>query len=109
MLAEKKCEPCHGGVPPVSNEDRKRLLAELDGWEIVKDHVLSRTFTFKNFVDALAWVNKVGELAESEGHHPDIFLAWGKVRVELWTHAIQNLSEADFIMAAKVDRIAPKS
>ena len=109
MLAEKKCVPCESGVPPVSPEERQQMLKELRGWEIVGDHHLSRTFKFSNFVDALDWTNKLGALAEEQGHHPDIYLTWGKVKVDVWTHKIDNLSEADFILAAKIDRIAPKN
>ena len=105
-LAQKTCLPCQGGVPPIGQEERIKLLAELDNWEIVDDHHLSKSFDFPNFKTALAFTNAVGEIAEEENHHPDIHLAWGKVRVDIWTHKIDNLVEADFILAAKIDKIS---
>jgi 4a-hydroxytetrahydrobiopterin dehydratase len=104
-LAEKDCVPCKGGVPPLKGEDLSRLKHELNpGWQIVQEHHLDREFKFKNFVDALAFTNKVGELAEQQGHHPDIYLSWGKVKVTIWTHKIDGLTESDFVLAAKIDR-----
>ena len=105
-LAEKTCQPCRGGVPPLSEAERAPLLEELhDDWRIVDGHHLARTFRFRNFADALAYVNLVGELAESVNHHPDLQLAWGKVVVEIFTHKIDGLHEADFVFAAKCDRL----
>ncbi len=104
-LASKRCLPCEGGTPPLSAAQAKTLLAELQDWKI-ENGKISRTIVFKNFKEALALVNKIGELAEKEGHHPDIFLfSWNKVTVTLWTHAIKGLSENDFILAAKIDKI----
>lgn len=103
-LAEKKCIPCEGGIPPLKGAKLKGIQKELEkNWRVVGEHHLEKEFTFKNFQEALAFTNKVGNLAEAEGHHPDIYLAWGKVKVTLWTHKINGLSESDFIMAAKID------
>lgn len=75
------------------------------GWRVVNDHHLEKEFTFKDFLGALAFTNKVGELAEEQGHHPDIYLAWGKVRITIWTHKIDGLTESDFVLAAKIERL----
>ncbi|MGB0716119.1 MAG: 4a-hydroxytetrahydrobiopterin dehydratase [Phycisphaerae bacterium] len=105
MLSEKKCVPCQGGVPPLSNDEMQPLLAELDGWSVINDHHLEKTFTFPDFVTALDFVNKLGAVAEEEAHHPDIYLAWGKVGVTIWTHKIDGLTESDFVLAAKADKL----
>jgi 4a-hydroxytetrahydrobiopterin dehydratase len=102
-LAEKKCVPCQGGIPPLSKAAEQELLAKVDGWQIIDSHHLTKSYTFDNFIDGLQWVNTVGAIAEKEGHHPDIYLAWGSVRVEIWTHKIDGLTESDFILAAKYD------
>jgi 4a-hydroxytetrahydrobiopterin dehydratase len=105
-LAEKECVPCKGGVPPLKGSELGQLSRELKpGWQVVNEHHLEREFKFNNFRDALGFTNKVGELAEAQGHHPDIYLAWGKVKITLWTHKIDGLTESDFIMAAKVDQL----
>jgi 4a-hydroxytetrahydrobiopterin dehydratase len=104
-LCTQKCVPCQGGVPPLKGDEIAPLLGQLNGWEVVEDHHLTRLFTFPDFVQALAMVNKVGGLAEQEGHHPDIYLAWGKVRIDIWTHKIDGLTESDFILAAKIDKL----
>ncbi len=105
-LADRKCEPCKGGVPPLGAEEWRPLQAELDaGWEVVEGHHLSRKFKLRDFAEALAYTNRVGELAEQVFHHPDLHLGWGAVRVEIWTHKINGLHEADFIFAAKCDRL----
>ena len=103
-LASKMCLPCRGGIPPLTADERKPLLAKLDGWSVVKEHHLSKEYAFSNFVNALAFVNSVGDEAEANDHHPDIYLTWGKVRVDVWTHKINGLTEADFVLAAKCDR-----
>lgn len=105
MLTEKKCEPCQGGVPPLTPEQCKPLLEQLDGWRVVENHHLEKEFSFDDFVGALSFVNKLGALAEEEGHHPDIYLTWGKARVTIWTHKIDGLTESDFILAAKTDKL----
>ncbi|UCE64023.1 MAG: 4a-hydroxytetrahydrobiopterin dehydratase, partial [Nitrospirota bacterium] len=100
-----KCVPCRGGVPPLESAKIQELLGQLEqGWELNKDGHIERMYSFKNFGEALAFVNKVGAVAEEEGHHPDLYLAWGKCKVEIWTHKIQGLTESDFYMAAKADR-----
>lgn len=104
-LAEKSCEPCRGGVPPLEPGRIAELLSELEGWHAVKDHHLEKSYSFPDFVTALNFVNKVGELAEQEGHHPDIFLTWGKVKLTIWTHKIDGLTESDFVLAAKIDEL----
>jgi 4a-hydroxytetrahydrobiopterin dehydratase len=104
-LADKQCIPCRGGVPPLAADRARELLAELgDSWELNANGHLSRQYQFANFVDALAFANKVGEIAEDEAHHPDLYVAWGKCRVEIWTHKIDGLTESDFFLAAKVSR-----
>lgn len=104
-LSSRECVPCRGGVPPLTPEERQPLLAQLDGWEVIDGHHLTKQYAFKNFVDALAFVNRVGEVAEANGHHPDLYLSWGKVRVEVYTHKINGLTESDFVLAAKCDRV----
>ena len=105
-LAEKDCVPCKGGVPPLKGEALAELLKNLgNNWEVINEHHLEKQFTFKNFREALAFTNKVGELAEEQGHHPDIYLAWGRVKITIWTHKIDGLTESDFIMAAKIDQL----
>ena len=105
-LAQQNCVPCKGGVPPLKGNDLNRLRGQLDAdWQVVGEHHLERKFKFKNFREALTFTNRVGELAEQQNHHPDIFLAWGEVKVTLWTHKIDGLTESDFVMAAKVDQV----
>ena len=105
-LTKKHCVPCKGGVPPFKGEAIQRLLKELgNDWRVVDEHHLEKEFLFKDFVKALSFTNKLGELAEAEGHHPDIFLSYGKVVVMIWTHKINGLSESDFILAAKCSEI----
>jgi 4a-hydroxytetrahydrobiopterin dehydratase len=104
-LAEKKCAPCRGGAPPLKGEELRALARLVEGWEVIDQHHVKKTFKFPNFRAALAFVNKVGELAEAQGHHPDIYLAWGKVEITIWTHKINGLTESDFILAAKIDQL----
>jgi 4a-hydroxytetrahydrobiopterin dehydratase len=104
-LAEKTCVPCRGGVPPLTADQIKPLQAQVKEWEVVKNHHLEREFLFPDFKSALGFVGKVGAIAEEQGHHPDICFAWGKARVTIWTHKIDGLTESDFILAAKIDRI----
>ena len=104
-LAAKSCVTCRGGVPPLAGAEIERLLAELgpNGWRAVEAHHLDKEYRFPDFVQALAFVNRVGAIAEEQGHHPDIHLTWGKVRIEIWTHKIDGLTESDFVLAAKFD------
>ena len=105
-LAEKKCVPCKGGVSPLKGTDLASLAGELAGdWQVVGEHHLEKEYPFQDFREALAFTNQVGELAEAQGHHPDIYLAWGKVRLTVWTHKINGLTESDFVFAAKADRL----
>jgi 4a-hydroxytetrahydrobiopterin dehydratase len=104
-LIEKKCVPCEGGVEPFEQEQINAMLLETPGWE-VKDGHLYREFEFNNFVTAMEFLNKVADLAESEGHHPDFCVHYNKVEFEIWTHAIDGLSENDFILAAKINQLA---
>lgn len=104
-LADNKCVPCRGGVPPIVRNRAEELLKQLGrGWDLNEEGHLERLYTFKDFAQALAFVNKVGAVAEAEGHHPDLYLAWGKCKVEIWTHKISGLTESDFYLAAKADR-----
>lgn len=102
-LAAKTCVPCRGGVPPLPESEVRDLLGQLDGWRLEQGHHLTKDYVFPDFARALAFVNRIGAIAEEQGHHPDLYLAWGKVRVEVWTHKISGLTESDFIFAAKVD------
>ncbi len=104
-LADNTCVPCRGGVPPLEPQKIQELLGQLDpGWSLNAQGHIEKTYTFDNFADALAFTNRVGNVAELEGHHPDLYLAWGKCKVEIWTHKIQGLTESDFFLAAKADR-----
>ena len=105
-LAQKKCVACEGTTAPFNREEAEVLMKQLNAWTLSGDaRWLSKEFKFKNFAEALAFVDKIGALAEAEGHHPDIQLSWGKVVIELTTHAIKGLSENDLILAAKIDRL----
>jgi 4a-hydroxytetrahydrobiopterin dehydratase len=105
-LAQKECVPCKGGVPPLEGRELRALQEELDaGWKVVEEHHLEKTFDFDDFVGALEFVNRVGELAEEQGHHPNLFLTWGEARVQIWTHKIDGLTESDFILAAKIEEL----
>jgi 4a-hydroxytetrahydrobiopterin dehydratase len=104
-LAQKTCVPCRGGVPPLTETEANGLLRQVSGWSAIETHHLEKEFTFPDFVQALAATNRIGALAEEQGHHPDLYLAWGKVRVTIWTHKIDGLTESDFILAAKIDEV----
>jgi 4a-hydroxytetrahydrobiopterin dehydratase len=104
-LASKTCVPCRGGVPPLKGRELAELKRQVSGWEVIEEHHLRKTYTFPDFKSALAFVNRVGEVAEEQGHHPDICLGWGKVEVTIWTHKIDGLTESDFILAAKLDQL----
>jgi 4a-hydroxytetrahydrobiopterin dehydratase len=103
-LAEKQCVPCRGGTPPLRGAELESLRSQVTAWQVVNEHHLTKTFAFPDFQKALDFVNRVGAIAEREGHHPDLHLAWGKVGVEIWTHKIDGLTESDFVLAAKIDR-----
>jgi len=106
-LAEKNCIPCRGDIPPLRPEQTAALLGQLgNGWECVDEHHLRKAYSFPNFAKALAFTNKVGEIAEAQGHHPDIELGWGRVVLSVHTHSIDGLTESDFILAAKSDEVA---
>ena len=105
-LAARRCVPCRGDTPPLRGEAAAALLAQLGpGWRIADEHHLEKEFRFRDFREALGFVNRLGEVAEQEFHHPDLQLAWGRVRVEIWTHKIRGLTESDFVMAAKADSL----
>lgn len=107
QLAQKKCVPCRGGVPPLKGEELEKFQTELGGnWKVIEAHHLEKEFSFEDFKSALDFTNRVGALAEEEGHHPDIYLAWGKVKITTWTHKINGLTESDFILAAKIDTLS---
>lgn len=107
-LAEKHCVPCRGGVPALKGEALELLKAQLTGWQVVDEHHLLKAYSFPDFRSALDFVNKAGAVAEEEGHHPDLLLSWGKVEAKIWTHKVNGLTESDFILAAKLDRIHNK-
>ena len=105
-LAKRECVPCSGGVPALRGKELAALLEKLGGgWRVIDGHHLEKEYRFKDFRDALAFANRVGELAEAQAHHPDMYLAWGKVRLTVWTHKIDGLTESDFIFAAKADAL----
>ena len=102
-LAEKTCVPCRGGVPPLTADEIRPLIAQVDNWKVVKNHHIEKDFKFPDFKSALQFVVRIGVIAEEQKHHPDIYLAWGKVEVKIWTHKIDGLTESDFILAARAD------
>ncbi len=104
-LAERPCVPCAGDVPPLTSDEINRYITGLKDWRVIKEHHLKKAYKFKNYADALVLVNRVSDLAETEGHHPDICFGWGRVEITIYTHAIYGLSENDFILAAKIDRL----
>lgn len=105
-LTEKKCVACQGGVPPLDIPKQKKLLSQLDdGWEIIKSHHLSRTFSYDSFPKAIQHVVRLADLAEQEGHHPNIHIDYSKVQLDIWTHKVDGLTENDFILAAKANQI----
>jgi len=105
-LADKKCVPCRSGTPALKGAELEALRKNTPDWTVTSEHHIHREFKFQDFVKALEFVNRVGAIAEEQGHHPDIVLKWGKAEITLWTHSIDGLSESDFIMAAKIDRLA---
>jgi 4a-hydroxytetrahydrobiopterin dehydratase len=103
-LADQRCVPCRGGVPPLSGDALQRLSDQLPEWKVIEQHHIRKTFVFPDFRKALDFVNRVGEIAEQQGHHPDLCLSWGRVDVQIFTHKIKGLTESDFILGAKIDR-----
>ncbi|MCB9883663.1 MAG: 4a-hydroxytetrahydrobiopterin dehydratase [Planctomycetes bacterium] len=104
-LHQKTCIPCRGGLPALRGDDLAALARQLPSWNIVGEHHLEKEFAFPDFAAGLAFVNRIGACAEEQGHHPDVHLAWGKVRVQVWTHKIDGLTESDFVYAAKCDQL----
>ncbi len=104
-LSNKTCVPCTGDTPPLQGEDLEKLHQQTPEWEVVEEHHIRREFRFQNFREALDFVNRVGELAEEQGHHPNIRFTWGWVEVTVFTHVIDGLTESDFILAAKIERL----
>lgn len=105
-LANMRCVPCQGGISPLAGGELKTLQDKLgNDWQVIDGHHLEKEYKFKNFQQALDFTNRVGEVAEAEGHHPDIYLTWGKVRLTVWTHKINGLTESDFVFAAKADQV----
>jgi 4a-hydroxytetrahydrobiopterin dehydratase len=104
-LSSKQCVPCRGGVPALRGEEITTLQNQLTGWKVVNEHHLQNSYRFKDFREAQAFVNSVGDLAEEQGHHPDICFGWGHAEITIWTHKIDGLTESDFILAAKIDEI----
>lgn len=105
QLAEKDCVPCRGGVPPLTTDEIEPFLVQLSGWEVMDSHHLEKAYDFPDFLSALDFVNQIGLIAEQQGHHPDVFLSWGKVGIKIWTHKINGLTESDFVLAAKIDEL----
>jgi 4a-hydroxytetrahydrobiopterin dehydratase len=104
-LSAKQCIPCRGGVPALKGDEITPLLDQLNGWEVVSEHHLKKNYRFPDFKQALSYVNRIGELAEEQGHHPDICFGWGSAEITIWTHKIDGLTESDFILAAKIDEL----
>jgi len=108
-LANKKCIPCKGETPPFDTSEIHKYLKKVDGWDVKSDEeksfFLTKEFKFKNFIESQNFINKVGNIAEVEGHHPDISFGWGYCKIKIFTHAIKGLAESDFILAAKIDNI----
>ena len=108
-LKDKKCVPCEGGVIPFDISEIHKYQKKVDGWDISKDNkqnfFLNKRFNFRNFIESQEFINKVGEISEDEGHHPDISFGWGYAEIKITTHAIEGLSENDFILAAKIDQL----
>lgn len=105
-LSDKKCIPCSGETPTLADADRDSLLKQLSGWSIEDGKKLVKSHSFKDFNGPMELANKIWQIAESEGHHPDLLVAWGKLKIEIWTHAVNGLTESDFILAAKTDEAA---
>jgi 4a-hydroxytetrahydrobiopterin dehydratase len=109
-LANKKCVPCEGNIPPFNTDEIHKYLKKIDGWDVKSDdektYYLIKQFKFNNFLESQDFINKVGVIAEKEGHHPDIWFGWGYAKIKIFTHAINGLHESDFVLAAKIDKIS---
>ena len=109
-LIDKKCEPCEGGVLPLDLSEIHKFQKKVDGWDVKsnekKIYFFEKNFKFKNFLESQSFINKVGEIAEQEGHHPDIWFGWGYAKIKIQTHAINGLHESDFVLAAKIDKLS---
>lgn len=105
-LSEKTCVPCRSGVNPLTRQEFEPFLAELKNWQVIEDKRLKKTYRLNDFAQSLALANKIGAIAEEQGHHPDLTVRWGELTIDLWTHKIDGLSESDFILAAKIDKAA---
>jgi 4a-hydroxytetrahydrobiopterin dehydratase len=104
-LASQECIPCHGGVPTLKGDILLELLAELGhDWEVIEEHHLEKTYKFDDWAQAMVFANKVSDIAEEQNHHPDLYIGWGTVKVQIWSHKIDGLTESDFVFAAKVER-----
>ena len=108
-LADKKCIPCEGNIPPFDKKEIHKYLKKIDGWTVLKNkeqnYYIEKNFKFKNYVESEQFIIKVGKISETEGHHPDISFGWGYARIVISTHAIKGLAESDFVLAAKIDRL----
>jgi 4a-hydroxytetrahydrobiopterin dehydratase len=105
-LAQMKCQACRGDTPPLKGDDLKQMQRRLGGgWEVLDEQKLEKQFKFPDFRGALEFVNRVGQIAEEQNHHPDIYFTWGVARIQIWTHKIQGLTESDFILAAKISEL----
>ncbi len=106
-LAEKRCVPCRGGIPRLEGAELEKMRAQVTGWLVEDGHHIEKAYAFPDFKTGLDFVNRVGAVAEAEGHHPDVCLSWGRVYIKIWTHKIDGLTESDFILAAKIDELTP--
>jgi 4a-hydroxytetrahydrobiopterin dehydratase len=104
-LADRRCTPCRGGAPPLAGDELRRLQDQLPGWRVIDEHHLEKSWLFPDFKSGLEFVNRIGALAEEQGHHPDLFLSWGQVKVQIFTHKAKGLTESDFVLGAKIDRL----
>ena len=105
-LSNRRCVPCRGGIPPLKGDDLRRIAGQLGGgWQVVDEHHLEKEYRFANFREALDFTNRLGEISETEGHHPDILLSWGRAFVTIYTHKVDGLTESDFVLAAKYDQL----
>ena len=109
-LADKKCVPCEGGIPSFDIKEIHKYLKKVDGWDVKSDdqktYYLIKEFKFDDFLKSIQFINKVGDIAETEGHHPDIWFGWGYAKIKIFTHAINGLHESDFVLAAKIDKLS---